>query len=154
MTPKSKETFDMTPDSSLLEDIGKGAYTTPEALAELAANSFDAEIQGLPMTIQIEVKPEEIKEPIIKKLIDEEKAQFSNTNVKTKPEIERIIKQNAQHKENFEIKKMNQNVDASVSTSRLVSEKNDKDFIRSNLTSEKKIRINSKGYQHQELVKF
>lgn len=60
MTPKSKETFDMTPDSSLLEDIGKGAYTTPEALAELAANSFDAEIQGLPMTIQIEVKPEEI----------------------------------------------------------------------------------------------
>ena len=60
MTPKSKEIFDMTPDSSLLEDIGKGAYTTPEALAELAANSFDAEIQGLPMTIQIEVTPEEI----------------------------------------------------------------------------------------------
>jgi hypothetical protein len=60
MTPKSKEPFDMTPDSSLLEDIGKGAYTTPEALAELAANSFDAEIQGLPMTIQIEVKSDEI----------------------------------------------------------------------------------------------
>jgi hypothetical protein len=60
MTPKSKEIFDMTPDSSLLEDIGKGAYTTPEALAELAANSFDAEIQGLPMTIQIEVKSDEI----------------------------------------------------------------------------------------------
>jgi len=60
MTPKSKEIFDMTPDSSLLEDIGKGAYTTPEALAELAANSFDAEIQGLPMTIQIDVKPDEI----------------------------------------------------------------------------------------------
>lgn len=60
MTPKSKEIFDMTPDSSLLEDIGKGAYTTPEALAELAANSFDAEIQGLPMTIQIDVKPNEI----------------------------------------------------------------------------------------------
>jgi len=60
MTPRSKEIFDMTPDSSLLEDIGKGAYTTPEALAELAANSFDAEIQGLPMTIQIEVKSDEI----------------------------------------------------------------------------------------------
>lgn len=60
MTAKSKEIFDMTPDSSLLEDIGKGAYTTPEALAELAANSFDAEIQDLPMTIQIEVTPEEI----------------------------------------------------------------------------------------------
>jgi hypothetical protein len=60
MPTELTDEFDMTPDPSLLEDIGKGAYTTPEALAELAANSFDAEIPDLPMTIQIEVQQDQI----------------------------------------------------------------------------------------------
>lgn len=40
----SRRTHDITPDPSLLEDIGVGSFSTAEAIAELVANSVDARV--------------------------------------------------------------------------------------------------------------
>ena len=52
--------FNMTPDPSLLEDIGAGSFTVGEAIAELVANSFDARVQDTNVEVHIEVNNSEI----------------------------------------------------------------------------------------------
>lgn len=67
----AKEEYDVTPDPTLMEDIGLTSFTVPEAIIELVANSIDArvylndgnpeEIEGQPLQIEIYVSPEEIR---------------------------------------------------------------------------------------------
>lgn len=52
--------FNMTPDPSLLEDIGAGSFTVAEAIAELVANSFDARVDEQPVHVDIRVSSSEI----------------------------------------------------------------------------------------------
>lgn len=52
--------IDMTPDPSLMEDIGAGSFSVPEAIAELVANCFDARIDGHPVTVDVIVDESEI----------------------------------------------------------------------------------------------
>lgn len=52
--------WDITPDPSLLEDIGAGSFTVAEAVSELVANSFDARVGSGPVDVHITVKTEEI----------------------------------------------------------------------------------------------
>ncbi len=54
------KTYSNTPDPALLEDIGAGSYTVPEAIAELAANSFDARVGEKPVMIKVTLDPEKI----------------------------------------------------------------------------------------------
>lgn len=42
--PSTKRVHDITPDPSLLEDIGIGSFSTAEAISELVANSVDARV--------------------------------------------------------------------------------------------------------------
>ena len=52
--------WDITPDPSLLEDIGAGSFTVAEAVSELVANSFDARAGTNPVEVEITLKQEEI----------------------------------------------------------------------------------------------
>lgn len=52
--------FDMTPDPSLLEDIGAGSFTVAEAIAELVANCFDARVDDEPLTVDVIINDSEI----------------------------------------------------------------------------------------------
>jgi hypothetical protein len=52
--------FDMTPDPSLLEDIGAGSFTVAEAIAELVANCFDARVDDKPVTVDVRIDDSEI----------------------------------------------------------------------------------------------
>lgn len=52
--------WDITPDPSLLEDIGAGSFTVAEAVSELVANSFDARVGGNPVEVEITLKQAEI----------------------------------------------------------------------------------------------
>jgi hypothetical protein len=61
--------YDVTPDPTLMEDIGATSFTVPEAVVELVANSIDARMwqdqsdasSGLPLTVEILISPEEIR---------------------------------------------------------------------------------------------
>lgn len=57
---KPGKTYSNTPDPTMLEDIGAGSYTVPEALAELAANSFDARVDETKIRIDVHLTPEKI----------------------------------------------------------------------------------------------
>ncbi len=57
---KLGKTYSTTPDPTMLEDIGAGSYTVPEALAELAANSFDARVDENKIRIDVYLSPEKI----------------------------------------------------------------------------------------------
>lgn len=57
---KPGKTYSNTPDPTLLEDIGAGSYTVPEALAELGANSFDARVDETKIRIDVFLSPEKI----------------------------------------------------------------------------------------------
>lgn len=50
----------MTPDPSLLEDIGAGSFTVAEAVAELVANSFDARVGDQKVEVEVRVNEEEL----------------------------------------------------------------------------------------------
>lgn len=50
----------MTPDPSLLEDIGAGSFSVGEAIAELVANSFDARVDNEKVEVRITVGDSEI----------------------------------------------------------------------------------------------
>lgn len=52
--------WDITPDTSLLEDIGAGSFTVAEAVAELVANSFDARVGDDSVEVEITLKTNEI----------------------------------------------------------------------------------------------
>lgn len=54
------KTYSNTPDPALLEDIGAGSYTVPEAIAELAANSFDARVGDGQVLVKVSLDPEKI----------------------------------------------------------------------------------------------
>lgn len=54
------KTYSNTPDPALLEDIGAGSYTVPEAIAELAANSFDARVGESQVLVKVSLDPEKI----------------------------------------------------------------------------------------------
>lgn len=62
MSEKSENShdWDITPDPSLLEDIGAGSFTVAEAVSELVANSFDARVGASPVEVEITLKQEEI----------------------------------------------------------------------------------------------
>lgn len=53
--------IDVTPDPSLLEDIGATSFEVREAIAELVANSFDARVKGKKLTVEVFMSPEEIR---------------------------------------------------------------------------------------------
>lgn len=57
---KRGKTYSNTPDPALLEDIGAGSYTVPEAIAELAANSFDARVDNSHVVIRVTLDSEKI----------------------------------------------------------------------------------------------
>lgn len=57
---KPGKTYNNTPDPALLEDIGAGSYSVPQALAELAANSFDARVGDEKLRIDINLSSEKI----------------------------------------------------------------------------------------------
>ena len=52
--------WDITPDPSLLEDIGAGSFTVAEAVSELVANSFDARVGANPVDVEVILKQQEI----------------------------------------------------------------------------------------------
>lgn len=59
MSPKEIQ-FSAIPDPSLYEKIGSVSFTTPQAIAELVANSVDAAVDGQRLEVDIEVSPEKI----------------------------------------------------------------------------------------------
>jgi hypothetical protein len=62
MPPKTSESIDITPDPSMMEDIGAANYTLYQAINELLANTFDArKIKGgektVPVTVDVKIVP-------------------------------------------------------------------------------------------------
>ncbi len=60
MPPKTSESIDITPDPSMMEDIGSANYTLYQAINELLANTFDARHidaagKALPVRVDIDV---------------------------------------------------------------------------------------------------
>jgi hypothetical protein len=54
-----QETIDITPDPSLMEDIGSASYTLYQAINELLANTFDArpsDSRGNPVSLNVDIK--------------------------------------------------------------------------------------------------
>lgn len=64
MPPKTSESIDITPDPSMMEDIGSASYTLYQAINELLANTFDARTKDakdepVPIRVDIDIKPGE-----------------------------------------------------------------------------------------------
>ena len=64
MPPKTSESIDITPDPSMMEDIGSASYTLYQAINELLANTFDArtkdaKAEPVPIRVDIDIKPGE-----------------------------------------------------------------------------------------------
>lgn len=62
MPKKSSESIDITPDPSLMEDIGSASYTLYQAINELLANTFDARCrtnndEPLPLHVDVDITP-------------------------------------------------------------------------------------------------
>lgn len=58
MPPKTSESIDITPDPSMMEDIGSASYTLYQAINELLANTFDArtkDTKGAPVPIRVDI---------------------------------------------------------------------------------------------------
>ena len=55
------ETFDITPDQSLMPKLGQSGYSISEAISELVDNSIDARTEGEKLTINVHLSTEEIK---------------------------------------------------------------------------------------------
>ena len=58
MANKSSESIDITPDPSVMEDIGSASYTLYQAINELLANTFDArckDSKGGPVPIRVDI---------------------------------------------------------------------------------------------------
>jgi len=60
MPPKTSESIDITPDPSMMEDIGAANYTLYQAINELLANTFDArKTKGgektVPITVDVKI---------------------------------------------------------------------------------------------------
>jgi hypothetical protein len=60
MPPKTSESIDITPDPSMMEDIGAANYTLYQAINELLANTFDARHRdsagkAIPVRVDIDV---------------------------------------------------------------------------------------------------
>jgi len=60
MPPKTSESIDITPDPSMMEDIGSANYTLYQAINELLANTFDARHRdsagkAIPVRVDIDV---------------------------------------------------------------------------------------------------
>lgn len=58
MPPKTSESIDITPDPSMMEDIGSASYTLYQAINELLANTFDArtkDTKGEPVPIRVDI---------------------------------------------------------------------------------------------------
>lgn len=56
-----KHKFSISPDPTLMEDIGAASFTVAEAIVELVANSMDAKVEGSPIEVDIFIDPEEIR---------------------------------------------------------------------------------------------
>jgi hypothetical protein len=61
MPPKTSESIDITPDPSMMEDIGAANYTLYQAINELLANTFDARHRdsagkAIPVRVDIDVE--------------------------------------------------------------------------------------------------
>ena len=62
MPPKTSESIDITPDPSMMEDIGSASYTLYQAINELLANTFDARTKDskddpVPIRVDIDIDP-------------------------------------------------------------------------------------------------
>ncbi len=62
MPPKTSESIDITPDPSMMEDIGSASYTLYQAINELLANTFDARTKDskdepVPIRVDIDIVP-------------------------------------------------------------------------------------------------
>jgi uncharacterized protein (DUF2249 family) len=62
MPPNTSESIDITPDPSMMEDIGAANYTLYQAINELLANTFDArKTKGgektVPITVDVKIVP-------------------------------------------------------------------------------------------------
>lgn len=62
MPPKTSESIDITPDPSMMEDIGAANYTLYQAINELLANTFDARKtkdgeKTVPITVDVKIVP-------------------------------------------------------------------------------------------------
>jgi hypothetical protein len=62
MPNKYSETIDITPDPSMMEDIGSASYTLYQAINELLANTFDARSKDsngspIPVRVDIDINP-------------------------------------------------------------------------------------------------
>ena len=62
MPPKTSESIDITPDPSMMEDIGSASYTLYQAINELLANTFDARTKDgkdepVPIRVDIDIEP-------------------------------------------------------------------------------------------------
>jgi hypothetical protein len=60
MPPKTSESIDITPDPSMMEDIGSANYTLYQAINELLANTFDARHRdsagkAIPVRVDIDI---------------------------------------------------------------------------------------------------
>jgi hypothetical protein len=57
--PKVKR-VEISPDPTLMEDIGAASFTVADAIVELIANSMDARIDESPVEIEVSISPNEI----------------------------------------------------------------------------------------------